>query len=184
MDISFETLFCTGKINKITNNDITVIGEIKDYVKDGQIYYIAASPADHHASYAGSGLPFYNQIQAFDNTPNKGSIKLDSNNTFKIDLILPNSYMVGLGSVIIPPTMYIKYINKNNIKKIINIKLSEGIPFRHLTYPSGSKPRANVTFYDSQFNLPIRGQEQILIDSQYPKTNETPNNYWGLKPPM
>ena len=32
-------------------------------------------------------------------------------------------------------------------------------------------------------DLPIRTQEQILIDSAYPCSNQEPNNFWGLTPP-
>ena len=30
--------------------------------------------------------------------------------------------------------------------------------------------------------MPVRSQEEIIMDSQYPKVNMMPNNHWGLKP--
>jgi len=182
--MNFESTFCSGQINKINNYDIQVIGIINDSVKDNQLYYIAAAPADYKASYTGSGLPFYNQIQALSNTPNKGTVLLNNNNEFAINLLMPNSYMVGLGSVQIPPTLYISYEDNNNQKKEVSIELSESIPYRTLTYPLNPRPRQNATFYDSQFYLPVRSQEKILLSAGYPKTNETPDNWWGYKPPL
>lgn len=178
----FDTIFCniTFNKNKLVNPDITVEGEITELVKDNMIYYFASAPADYRATYTGSGLPFYNQIQAFDNTPNTGTIKL-TNNRFSINLTLPNSYMIGLGSVVIPPTLYIKYINLENKNKVVSIELSKGIPFRHLTYPI---ERHTADFYATQFNLPVRSQEQIIIDSSYPKINDYPKDYFGLRPPL
>lgn len=181
---NFKTMFCNGQIKELSKNDIIVKGTIEEQVKDNKIFYIAAAPADHRANYTGSGLPFYNQIQAFENTPNIGIINIGYNNTFEIKLLTPNSYMVGLGSVTIPPTLYIEFIDLNGKKKNISIKVSNGIPYRTLTYPLTPRPRENTTFYDSQFYLPVRSQEQILIDSGYPKINMMPLNHFGLKPPM
>lgn len=183
-ETNFETMFCRGKINIMTNKDLIIRGRIDDTVQGGEIFYAAASPADHRATFTGSGLPFYNQLQAFDNSPNIGYAKLDEKNNFTIQLMVPNSYAVGLGSVIVPPTVYIEYTNGNNEARLITVKVSEGIPFRHLTYPMNPRARMDATFYDSQFGLQVRSQEQILLESAYPKVNKTPSNYFGTKPPL
>jgi len=182
--INFKTMFCNGQINEISKYDVVVKGRIDDQVKDNKIFYIAASPADHRATFTGSGLPFYNQIQAFDGTPNVGIVEIKSDNTFEIKLMTPNSYTVGLGSVTVPPTLFVEYTDMSGAKKNISIKLSEGIPYRTLTYPLTPRPRNGATFYDSQFYLPVRSQEQILLDSSYPKTNIMPDNWFGMKPPQ
>ena len=181
---NFKTMFCNGQIKELNKYDIIVTGTIEEKVKDNKILYIAATPADYRANYTGSGLPFYNQLQAFDNTPNIGIVDIGTDNSFEIKLLMPNSYMVGLGSVTIPPTLYIEFIDVNGKKKNISIKVSNGIPYRTLTYPLTPRPRDSPTFYDSQFYLPVRSQEQILLDSGYPKNNNMPNNHWGLKPPQ
>jgi hypothetical protein len=181
---NFKTMFCNGQIKELSKYDIIVKGRIEEQVENNKIFYIAASPADHRANYSGSGLPFYNQLQAFDNTPNIGTLDVGYDNSFEIKLLTPNSYMVGLGSVTIPPTLYIEFVDLNGNKKDISIKVSNGIPYRTLTYPLTPRPRENATFYDSQFYLPVRSQEQILLDSGYPKTNNMPSNFWGLKPPL
>lgn len=186
MDIiqNFETLYCKCQIITTGKYDLKIKGTIEENVKDSTIYYMAAAPADHRATYTGSGLPFKDQIQAFDNTPNVGIVKLDMSNSFEINLMIPNSYMVGLGSVTVPPTLYIEYINGSGEKKLVSIKVSNGIPYRSLTYPVAPKARGSVSFYDSQFGLEVRGQEQILREAGYPKVNEMPANHFGTKPPL
>ena len=174
----------SGFIN-VGKSDMTLVGHINDDVSDYNLFYIAASPADHRATYTGSGLPFANQLQAFDSTPNKGVVPINPiDHSFQIDFMIPNSYMVGLGSVTIPPTLYIHYVDGEKRLKEVSIQVSNGIPYRMLTYPMSPRSRDGPEFYDSQFYLPVRSQEQILLDSGYPKTNWMPVNHWGLKPPL
>lgn len=181
---NFASMFCKCNIQQVGKYDIKVKGRIDEQVKGGKIYYIAAAPADHRATYTGSGLPFSNQIQAFDNTPNAGTVDIGMDNSFEIDLMTPNSYMVGLGSITVPPTLYIQYINSMNEPKTVTVKVSDGIPYRTLTYPTVPRPRSDASFYDSQFDLQVRSQEQILIEAGYPRINTMPNNHWGTKPPL
>lgn len=177
-------MLCQYHIQKVNNSDIKVKGIIQDNVQEGKIAYVAATPADYRASFTGSGLPFANQLQAFDNTPNRGEITLGPNNSFEIDLVMPNSYMVGLGSVKVPPTLYIEYLDDDNNLQLIPIKISDGIPYRTLTYPMTPRARSGAEFYDSQFYLDVRSQEKILREAAYPRTNTMPANHWGTKPPM
>ena len=179
---SFQMQYCRGHLiyNSI-KNDITVFGTIDDNVRQNTIYYIAATPADHRATFTGSGLPFANQTQAFDNTPNKGKLTLESGNSFQIKLMTPGSYMVGLGSMTIPPTLYILYENNNGDSRTITIKLSDGIPFRGLTYPM---QRSGPEFHNTQFKLYPLDQWKQLVLSGYPQSNKIPEDYWGYKPPM
>lgn len=183
--IEFKSDNCHGKIQYSGRNDIKVIGRINDTVSDKRVFYIAASPADHRATFTGSGLPFANQIQAFDNTPNVGMVELKGiDNSFEIDLMTPNSYIVGLGSVTVPPTLYLEYLDGERKVRRVSIKVSNGIPYRTMTYPMNPRARTGPEFYDSQFYIPVRSQEQILLDSAYPRMNVMPPNHWGLKPPL
>ncbi len=111
-------------------HDLIVTGVIHDNVKDNTIYYIAAAGPDRRASYTGSGLPFANKAQAFEKTSNVGKVILDINNRYNIKLITPNSYLVGLGSVTVPPTLFIHYYDSKNVRKNISLKVSESIPYR------------------------------------------------------
>lgn len=182
--MQFKADNCTGQVMYQGQNDVTILGKIHDNLGDKRIFYIAAAPADHRATYTGSGLPFANQLQAFENTPNVGVVEVNNQNQFEISFMMPNSYQVGLGSVVVPPTIYLEYLDNEKKVRRVSVKVSEGIPYRMLSYPLVPRPRANTNFYDSQFYLPVRSQEQILLDSGYPKTNTMPKNHWGLKPPL
>ena len=81
--------------------------------------------------------------------------------------------------------------SNNNNKKSDNlyhtIQIDEGVPFRTLTYPAppSNNPRDSPMFYYcNKSKLPVRTQEQVLLDSGYPEVNDMPNNFWGLKPPL
>lgn len=180
--IRFATSYCDGTIRSDLGDamDITVFGRINERVHGNVIRYAAASPPDYRATYTGSGLPFANEAQAFYNTPNSGYVTL-IDNTFEVKLMYPNSYYVGLGTVIMPPTLYIYYQNTQGEERVVNVKISNGIPYRTLTYP---KQRDSAVFYSKGWSLPVRTQEQVLRDSGYPATNTMPDDHWGLKPPM
>lgn len=170
-------------------DEVTVHGQIKDNVKSGRILYRAANPIDKRSSLSGSGLPFANAEQAFENSPNTEEIELNMNNSFTLDLLMPNSYYVGLGTVMIPPSLFIEY-HDGTERKSVTILLNNHLPYKTLTYPISTEhaSRNNSLFYDTG-RLPSRSQEQILYDSAYPSTESgsvypmLPNNFWGTKPP-
>lgn len=183
----FKTLFCEGDIiqqTSVDKYDIIVNGVIMDQIKNNVIYCIAASPADRKASYTGSGFPFHNERQAFQNTPNKLAIQV-VNNTFSMPLLFPNSYYVELGNKLIPPTLFIRYHNGER-EKMINIKLGDPIPYRLLGYPPKefTLSRNDASFYHAHHNLPVRSQEQVLRDSSYPDKNKMASDFWGLRPSL
>ena len=78
----------------------------------------------------------------------------------------------------------IKICNDKNIavSKIQHINLSEGIPFRTLTWSPKRNWSNGPMFYNNK-DLPIRSQYEILLDSAYPNINKVPANFWGKKPP-
>lgn len=186
---NFENAYCSGVVETGDfDRQLVVKGRINEYVKDDTVYFLAAAPPDYRATFSGSGLPFANQVQAFQHTPNKGTVKVPAyGSEFEIKLMTPNSYYVGLGTVYVPPTLFLEYTNGNGTKRNVSIKLSDGIPYRSLTHPGpGQKtaPRGNAMFYGTQFGLPVRSQEQILRDSAYPTSNHMDADFWGLKPPL
>jgi hypothetical protein len=175
---TFDSIYCNGKVYNNDNKDVHIIGTIKEPILENEIHYFAASPPDFHATYTGSALPFANQIQAFENTPNIGKAPIQ-NGRFEVKITYPNSYMVGLGTVLVPPTLFIRYFTLSGEQRYVNIKISHGIPYRNLTYPN---LRHDAMFYNNHHCLPVRTQEQILRDSEYPPVNAMPKNHWGLKP--
>jgi hypothetical protein len=167
-----------------TSNNMTIKIRINENVSLNKVFFIAAAPAESRSSYTGSGLPFASPPQAFDNTPNQGQVALNTSHQGQIRIKLPNAYYAGLGTYYVPPTLYLKY-NNGYMEKLISVKLSDGIPYRMLTYPiRGTMPRKDVTFYQGMWELPVRTQEQILRDAAYPDVNKMHPNFWGLKPPV
>jgi hypothetical protein len=164
---------------------IQVNGMLQDQLDDKKLNFIASAPADRRSSFSGSGLPFPSASVAFKITPNQGPVYVNNDNYFSINLLKPNSYYVGMGTYLVPPTIYISYVS-NGQKKYISIKIDETIPFRTLTYQNEESkvPRTSPLFYNNK-DLPVRTQEQILLSSAYPCWNGSiPENFWGLKPPM
>lgn len=165
----------------------TIEGKVFEQVRNSKIGYIAACPPHINGSYSGSGLPYANQVMAFDDTPNKGIAKVSKHDgRFKISFYVPSAYYLNLGSILVPPTLYIEYNNGQKNKRI-SIKIDEEIPYRTLTY---HKTNDNVNFYNYIWSQPVRDQERILRDSQYPlltKGNKPIRNhseFWGLKPSL
>ena len=168
----------------ITSNkfDITVTGDFTDITDDRLIHFLAPNPPDYKQSFSGSGLPFSSREQAFMNTPNKITIKLDKDNKFKFNMLMPNTFYDNLGNEVVVPHIIMSY-KKNGLITEKIIKLNNGIPFRTLTYSdSRTLSRNPNNYYNS--SLPIRSQEQILNDSHFNanKINDR-NLFWGFKPP-
>jgi hypothetical protein len=156
---------------------ILVKGRIGPPVDENFIEYVAASPPDQITSFGGSGLPFANPEQAFDNTQIRGRIEINSDRTFELHLLEPNSFYEDLGNTFVGPSLYLRYKSGG---KILSERVSVGTPIanRNLTYPEG---RTSVEFY----NVPpqgVRTQETIFNSSEY--TVEQGPTFWGARPPV
>lgn len=190
MRFPFETDTIKGFITYQSRDEITIEGNINETVKGGKISFQAANPCDRRSSFSGSGLPFANYQQAFEKSPNVGDTELGLTNMFKIQILLPNSYYISLGTVLVCPTIFIEF-NNGQKKKIVPIELNRSVPYRTLTYPISQHhaSRNSPSFYEGMYKLPVRTQDQILKDSAYhsgsgPIHQKIPDNYWGLKPPV
>jgi hypothetical protein len=183
----FEQAFCRGEIlysenENLLGKDLTVRVTITDIIDSGLVRYIASSPPDYHYSYTGSALPFANPAQAFDQSPNKGEIQTFDGN-FTVKLLYPNSYYIGLGTVLVGPSLSL-YYKSGGEEKVIVIKIANEVPFRLLTIPRGETYiRNSPLFYKGMETLPVQTQAKILARSAYPCKNKTSDNFWGLKPP-
>lgn len=163
---------------KVDGEDVHVNISFAGVFPDGGIVeYIAAAPVERRASYTGSGLPYASASMAFENTPNKGTASI-VNGYVKVTLRCPNSYYVGLGTVLVPPTLYLTYYVAG-VHKQSNVLIGKGIPYRSLTYPAS---RSQASFYDNIQRLPVRSQEQVLRDSAFPEHAAV--DFWGLKPAL
>ena len=161
----FENECAHGKLS-VSNNDIIVSGTFNDICDDNIVHFIAASPPDYRSSFYGSGLPYFNEKQAYHNTPNKKKIKLDENMRFSFKMAMPNSYYTNIGNTIITPHIIILYNQAYTPKKQF-IHLNNGLQYRTLTYPDNrSLLRKSPTFYISDTS--VKTQEDIFHDSVFP----------------
>jgi hypothetical protein len=185
-DDHFNNIYsCKDIVEDHGSGEFTVSG--KTSAPDGaNVLFWAANPPNYNTGFSGSGLPFPSPDIAFDNTPNKGAVKVQDGN-FKFYIRYPSSFYAGLGTYYVPPHVYYKVCDGSGKESRVHaIKLGEGIPFRSLTYPPPpmTAPRRDCNFYGGRDELPIRTQEQILRDGGYPDKNTTPDNFWGLVPPQ
>jgi len=181
----FTKDMCQGVIINEGSGEILVSGRVQSQSNSPMITYWAASPADRLQSFSGSGLPFPNPEMAFQNTPNKGAVRAE-NGEFKFRIRYPNAYYVGLGTLYVPPFVYLKVCDSEQEDTYQSIQIDGGIPYRMLTYPAppSKKPRTSPLFYhEPEQKTLVRSQEQILRESAYPATNAMPDNFWGRKPP-
>ena len=182
----FESKYsCENVVEDKGSGEYVISGETS--APDGaMVLFWAPNPPNYNTGFSGSGLPFPNPDIAFDNTPNKGAVKV-INKKFQFNIRYPSSFYVGLGSYYVEPHIYYKVCDSTGKEsKIYSIKIGEGIPYRTLTYPPppSSAPRKGPEFYNGRDLLPVRTQEQILRDSAYPEKNVLPRNYWGLSIPQ
>ena len=180
---TFDNEYCVGTITFLTKYDLHVQCRLKMHSSGKQLYWWASAPPGYGISLSGSGMPYANAVQAYDNTINKGVLQVDTNNMINFDMKYPNSYYIGLGSLYIAPHINFKLVdNSNEIQWIVPI--DQGIPYRMLTYPTGqwTIPRNCCMFYEGQ-NYKARSQEEILRASQYPASHIMDENFWGNRPP-
>jgi len=173
------------KKNRNLKDGFIVSGKLNfpNFTEKLYIKYTASSPPTYNSNFSGSGLPFPNELIAFENSPNKGITEVNGG-SFRFSLRYPNSYYTNMGTVYVPPQVKMVLTNKDNkdMGKPLIINLGEGIPFRTLTWPIQRDWNKGAMFYNNP-NLPVRTQYQILLDSAYPSTNKTPKNFWGMVSP-
>jgi len=179
----FYNKVCSGTTTIAPDNKtVTVQGILNPAIDWSNVQYIAAAPVEQRLSFTGSGMPFANGMQAFENTPTKGQLAVDKKGNFNVTFVMPSSYCSHLSSILIPPTLYLIYYTKNSKnEQRQGILLKQALQFRSITYP---KERENVLFYEGMGTLPTRGQETILRSASYDATKSQPANFWGLKPPL
>jgi len=105
-----------------------------------KIEYRAAAPADLRLSYSGSGLPFATPEQAYDHSPNIGSVETSPEGSFEIELYSPNSYYVCEGIELIRPHVHLTILG--DTPQRLDLKLGPGIPNRSLRHLEGRPDRS------------------------------------------
>jgi hypothetical protein len=152
---------------------------------DGEMSYIAAAPADHRHSYAGSGLPFQSETHAMDRTPNVGVVRGSAGKVVPVELYWPNSFRDSSTGVIVPPAIHLSW--RFGGQELAQVKhLGPGIHSRALSYhPSRCALKAD--FYAGTHELEVRSQEEVLRAGGYdggPKYTalDAPSEFWGDRP--
>jgi hypothetical protein len=190
-DSNMKNIICDTDVKKVDSDNIKIQGNVykplENLANEKTIYmkYWAANPVVFNDSYSGSGLPFQNEFQAFDNNVNRGKIKI-VDGSFTFYLKTPNSYYLNMGTFLVGPEVKIQAFDENNkaVSDIQIISLGNSIPFRTLTWPQKRDWNKGPLFYVNKEMPLIRTQYQILMDSAYPSDGKTPDNFWGKKPPM
>lgn len=177
----YDLANCGANVTQSPNGIFIVTGTVPTPLASF-VKYWAAAPPTYNQSFTGSGMPFPNPAVAFENTPNKGVVKI-SGGKYRLTLKYPNSYYKDMCNTYVPPQVSVVFCDASGKKmsKIYKIKLGNGVPYRSLVWNQQGY-RKNVMGYCNN-NLPVRTQEQILRDSAYPKTNEQAPNFWGKRPP-
>jgi len=80
----------------------TVRGTLSSLAGPQTLRYWAAAPTERRQSLVGSGLPFANEEQAMDSSPNQGSFQIN-NGRFDFAVRSPNAYYTCQGNTLVYP---------------------------------------------------------------------------------
>jgi hypothetical protein len=169
-----------AEVKRNTAGAISVSGRMTKYAGMKQnIRWMAPQKPQRGIGFNGSGLPYHNADQAFDNTPNKGNIE-SPDGSFSLTLdTLPSAYYTGLGSVYVPPVLMLEtaVVGQEQQTYRTHVFLSpSGIPYRW-TAGSPPGPRAEprpdevgrAMFYAGREELGLfQNQEALLRYKGYP----------------
>lgn len=173
----------TFDIAFLAESHVIITGKLKKRPDDGRVSYTAAAPAEIHMSISGSGLPYANREQAFHATPSTGSAPVNRHGRFEIKVKLPGSYYVGLGTILVQPTLFLTYLHQGSLLAT-HVPIRPPLAYRFGTYPMQFvKPRDGPMFYSPNKATLPRTQEQILRDSAYPVDAVMAPDFWGSRPP-
>jgi hypothetical protein len=135
--LNFKWDTCKGVVYANKSGNFRIKGTASE---PGILKYWASAPNTCTYSNAGKGLPFPNEEIAYENTPNKGEIKVGNNGKFEIHLMYPAGYYINGGEIYVPPHVNIKLCgSKENI--LNRILLPVELPFRSLGFNLANNSR-------------------------------------------
>lgn len=180
----FRQLYAYGNMSVSgARYNFTIQASISAVPDNATLYYVAGRPADRISSYSGSQLPFPTESMAFMDTPNVGQTTVHPNGDFSIQVLYPNAYYNN--TVWVPPAVYVMYA-VNGHKHTDIILLGNAAAYRDLHHPY---IRKSADFYYPLSSLPVRSQEEILVNSAYncaseksTQAVETAKEFWKLRP--
>lgn len=181
--MSFRTVQGEGVIAEVrrdVNGRIIIDGKLtKTLGLNQSIRWMAPNGIHRTFSFNGSGLPYHDADQAFENTPNKGLIE-SNDGSFRILMEqMPSAYYTGLGSIYVPPVVMLETTLSNNTANGYRTSIflaPLGVPYR---WTAGSPPgprteqgndengRAMYYFGREELGL-FQNQEQQMRFKGYP----------------
>ena len=160
--------------------DIAVGLEIPADAVTGELFYIAAAPADYRLTFTGSALPQTSFEAAIQGTPNRGMVHGVPGELKNIKLYCPNSYRDDEHGKVMPPCIPLAWETAGGWKTAWQ-QVASRIPYRALTDHPLRKLNHEL-FYEGTHELPVRSQEHLIRQCGYPLKNVEPTNPWGLRP--
>jgi len=138
---------------------LTIEGEIINPKRFSYMELFAPNPIDRMMNYAGSGLPFPCPFIAFENTPNKFIIA--ENGDIRVIFQKPNSYYTEDTQKKVPPSLFVKLVEKNNTIPIyIQFALEDKLPLKTMYY---RPERTGPDFYQRKADvIGVQSQEKII----------------------
>ncbi len=138
---SFFDSACSSDAVRTSSGNMIVEGRLKPHQpKNAVVKYWAAAPMDRMTSFTGSGLPFASAEMAYENTPNRGTVKA-VDGKFSFPIFKPNSFYVKGGTQLLPPHVLINVCNGNK-REIEAIIVGKSQPHRSLTTLPGHYTRS------------------------------------------
>jgi hypothetical protein len=127
--LEFTGTALSGKVTYDANNDVfTVEGQFTNSHNVSMNYW-AANPIPRMYSYSGSGLPFPNPSEAYENTPNQGQILLDNDGKFTFKLDHPAGYYVRQGKILMKAHVHLK---TSSDETVYTVMIADYFPYRSL----------------------------------------------------
>tara|TARA_B100000405_G_scaffold247306_1_gene180737 strand:+ start:4562 stop:5077 length:516 start_codon:yes stop_codon:yes gene_type:complete len=159
--------------------DFIVNGKFSEDIDGNIVEFIAASPADYRTSFSGSGLPYANKSQAYQNTPNSGTATVSKESKmFSIKISRPNAYYEN--DVLVSPYLLLLY-SKNGQENTLKIQLGE----TQFLYRTLKREEGYDEMFYSVDDREVKSQEKILRQSSYDyaTNSRSTTGFWGSKPP-
>jgi hypothetical protein len=167
-------------VRRDTSGRIIIQGRIHRFAGERQrIQWISPNKPTRGIGFNGSGLPFANSEQAFENTPFRGTID-SADGSFSLEMSsLPNAYYTGLGSTYVPPVLMLETFSKEGSFRTHVFLSPVSVPYRWI---AGSPPGRRVPpaedevgramYYNGREALGLfENQEALLRAKGYPADN-------------
>ena len=130
--LEFQSPELSGMVTYYADSDIFVVKRKFNHIGSRVMQYWAANPIYRNYSYAGSGLPYPNPAEAYENTPNQGDVLLDRDGQFEIKLDHPSGYYLRQGKILLKPHVHLQVQGDDTVYTVV---ISDDFPNRLKNLP-------------------------------------------------